>query len=125
MILRFNYGNVNNEYQYQDSKLKIIDECLDENKIRSLFADSYKSCDSKKGRIPLDPVIPYKAHLLYFLRRDIVSFNELPEQINKSDDYYTYPQKLDHELRWILRYNILYLYLKLVEEVYVSKTPKS
>jgi hypothetical protein len=38
---------------------------------------------------------------------------------------YTYPRKLDHKLRWILRYNILYLYLKLVEETYVSKTPKS
>lgn len=35
----------------------------------------------------MDPVIAYKAHLLYFLERDIVSFNELPEQINNSDDY--------------------------------------
>jgi hypothetical protein len=56
MILRFIYGNVNNEYKYQDGKLKIIDEYLDENKIRSIFADSYKSCDSQKGRTPLDPV---------------------------------------------------------------------
>ena len=38
---------------------------------------------------------------------------------------YTYPRKLGHKLRWILRYNILYLYLKLVEEIYVSKTSKS
>jgi len=38
MILRFIYGSVNNEYQYEDKKLKIIDEHLDENKIRSLFA---------------------------------------------------------------------------------------
>ena len=87
MILRFIYGNVNNEYKYQDEKLKIIDEYLDENKIRSIFADSYKSCDSHKGRTPLDPVIPYKAHLLYFLKRDIVSFNELSEQINNNNDY--------------------------------------
>jgi len=35
----------------------------------------------------MDPVIPYKAHLLYFIKRDIISFNELPEQINNSDDY--------------------------------------
>jgi hypothetical protein len=40
-------------------------------------------------------------------------------------EVYTYPRKLDHKLRWILRYNILYHYLKLVEETYVSKTPKS
>jgi hypothetical protein len=35
----------------------------------------------------LDPVIAYKAHLLYFLKRDIISFNELPEQINAKADY--------------------------------------
>jgi hypothetical protein len=35
----------------------------------------------------LDPVIGYKAHLLYFLKRDTVSFNELPEKINKDTDY--------------------------------------
>ena len=87
MILRFRYGNVNNEYRYKDEKLKIIDEYLDEDKIRSIFAQSYKSCDSQKGRIPLDPVVAYKAHLLYFLKRDIVSFNELPKQINNNDDY--------------------------------------
>jgi hypothetical protein len=87
MILRFIYGSVNNEYQYQDEKLKIIDEYLDENKIRSLFALSYKSCYSEKGRIPLDPVIAYKTHLLYFLKRDTVSFNELPEKIEKDSDY--------------------------------------
>jgi hypothetical protein len=28
MILRFIYDNVNNEYQYKDEKLKIIDEYL-------------------------------------------------------------------------------------------------
>ena len=87
MILRFKYGSVNNEYQYEDKKLKIIDEHLDENKIRSLFALGYKSCHSEKGRKPLDPVISYKAHLLYFLKRDTVSFNELPEKINKDTDY--------------------------------------
>lgn len=87
MILRFKYGIANNKHEYNDSQLQYINSYLDENKIRSLFADSYKSCDSMKGRIPLDPVIPYKAHLLYFLKRDIVSFNVLPEQINKNDDY--------------------------------------
>jgi len=87
MILRFRYGNVNNEYSYNDKKLQNIDEYLDEDKIRSIFAQSYKSCDSQKGRIPLDPVIAYKAHLVYFLKRDIISFNELPEQINNNDDY--------------------------------------
>ena len=87
MTLRFNYGNVNNEYQYQDSKLKIIDEYLDESKIRSLFASSYRGCQSEKGRIPLDPIIAYKTHLLYFLKRDIISFNELPQQVSNNDDY--------------------------------------
>ena len=87
MILRFIYGSVNNEYQYEDKKMKIIDEHLDENKIRSLFALGYKSCHSEKGRKPLDPVISYKAHLLYFLKRDTVSFNELPEKIKKDTDY--------------------------------------
>ena len=87
MILRFKYGSVNNEYQYEDKKLKIIDEHLDENKIRFLFALGYKSCHSEKGRIPLDPVIGYKAHLLYFLKRDTVSFNELPGKIKKDTDY--------------------------------------
>ena len=87
MILRFKYGSVNNEYQYEDKKLKIIDEHLDENKIRSLFALGYKSCHSEKGRKPLDPVIGYKAHLLYFLKRDTVSFNELPKKIKKDIDY--------------------------------------
>jgi len=87
MILRFKYGIVNNEYKYEDKKLQNIDEYLDENKIRSLFAENYKSCDSEKGRTPIDPIIPYKAHLLYFLKRDIISFNELPEQVNKNDDY--------------------------------------
>ena len=87
MILRFKYGIVNNEHEYNDTQLQYIDSYLDENKIRSLFAKSYKSSDSRKGRIPLDPVIAYKTHLLYFLKRDIVSFNELPEQVNKNDDY--------------------------------------
>ena len=44
---------------------------------------------------------------------------------SSNDTHYTYPRKLGHKLRWILRYNILYLYLKLVEEIYVSKTSKS
>jgi hypothetical protein len=35
----------------------------------------------------LDPVIAYKAHLLYFLKRDVVSFNELPEQASNNNDY--------------------------------------
>lgn len=87
MILRFKYGIVNKEHKYQDHQLEIIDSLLDENNIRAFFALGYKSCESKKGRIPLDPVIGYKAHLLYFLKRDIVSFNELPEQIANNDDY--------------------------------------
>lgn len=87
MILRFRYGNVNNEYHYKNEKLQTIDEYLDEDKIRFIFTQTYKSCDSQRGRIPLDPVIAYKAHLLYFIKRDIVSFNELPEQINNNDDY--------------------------------------
>ena len=47
----------------------------------------YKGQKSGLGRKPLDPVIAYKAHLLYFLKRDIISFNELPRQIDKDDDY--------------------------------------
>ncbi|MDP6737396.1 MAG: hypothetical protein QF732_13010, partial [Nitrospinaceae bacterium] len=35
----------------------------------------------------IDPVIGYKAHLLYFLKRDIISFNELPRQVRKDADY--------------------------------------
>ena len=87
MILRFRYGNVNDEYEYQDNQLHAIDSCLDEDQIRQCFADTYRSCQTGKGRTPLDPVIAYKAHLLYFLKRDIISFNELPEQINTKDDY--------------------------------------
>jgi hypothetical protein len=87
MILRFKYGNVNNEYKYEDEKLQNIDKCLDEDNIRSIFADSYKSYHSEKGRIPLDPIIGYKAHLLYFTKRDIISFNELPEQVSNNNDY--------------------------------------
>ena len=87
MMLRFRYGNVNNEYEYQDNQLQVIDSYLDEDQIRRRFAVSYKSCQTGKGRTPLDPVIAYKAHLLYFLKRDIISFNELPKQINAKADY--------------------------------------
>ena len=87
MMLRFRYGNVNNEYEYQDKQLQDIDSYLDEDQIRQRFADTYTSCHTGRGRIPLDPVIAYKAHLLYFLKRDIVSFNELPEQVNAKADY--------------------------------------
>ncbi len=87
MMLRFRYGNVNNEYEYQDHQLYAIDSCLDEDQIRQRFADTYRSCRTGRGRTPLDPVIAYKAHLLYFLKRDIISFNELPEQINAKADY--------------------------------------
>ncbi len=87
MILRFQYGNVNKEYEYNDQQLKTIDDCLDENQIRNLFAQTYKSCQTLKGRLPLDPVIGYKAHLLYFIKRDIVSFNELPDQVSQNNDY--------------------------------------
>lgn len=87
MILRFKYGNVNKEHKYRDDQLQTIDSCLDENQIRKRFASSYKSCQTGRGRKPLDPVIGYKAHLLYFLKRDIISFNELPEQIDRNEDY--------------------------------------
>ena len=87
MMLRFRYGNVNDEYEYQGHQLHAIDLCLDEDQIRRRFAETYRSCQTGKGRTPLDPVIPYKAHLLYFLKRDIISFNELPEQINDKADY--------------------------------------
>jgi hypothetical protein len=51
MILRFIYGSVNNEYQYEDKKLKIIDEHLDENKIRSLFASGLSLLQDTKAVI--------------------------------------------------------------------------
>ena len=41
MMLRFRYGNVNNEYEYQDHQLQSIDSCLDEDQIRRRFADTY------------------------------------------------------------------------------------
>jgi hypothetical protein len=87
IMLRFKYGNVNKEYEYRDNRLQAIDECIDENQIRKRFASSYKSCIIGRGRKPLDPVIGYKAHLLYFLKRDIVSFNGLPEQVDCNEDY--------------------------------------
>lgn len=87
MMLRFRYGNVNDEYEYQEHQLQAIDSYLDEDQIRQRFADTYTSCHTGRGRTPLDPVIAYKAHLLYFLKRDIVSFNELPEQVNAIADY--------------------------------------
>ena len=87
MMLRFRYGNVNDEYEYQDSQLQAIDSLLNEQQIRKHLANSYRSCHTGRGRTPLDPVIAYKAHLLYFLKRDIVSFNELPKQIDAKADY--------------------------------------
>ncbi|MBD3183487.1 transposase [Candidatus Poribacteria bacterium] len=86
-ILRFNYGNVNDEYEYKDKQLGFIDSCLDEDQIRQHFAATYIGCQTNQGRKPLDPVIPYKAHLLYFLKREIVSFNELPKQVEDKPDY--------------------------------------
>ena len=41
MILRFRYGNVNDEYEYQDNQLQVIDSYLDEDQIRQRFADTY------------------------------------------------------------------------------------
>ena len=87
MELRFHYGKVESDYQYQDSQLATIETLLDEEQIRTRLAKSYKSCDSGFGRPPIDPVIGYKAHLLYFLKRDIISFNELPRQVRKDADY--------------------------------------
>ena len=69
MELRFHYGKVESDYQYQDSQLATIETLLDEEQIRTRLAKSYKSCDSGFGRPPIDPVIGYKAHLLYFLKR--------------------------------------------------------
>ena len=87
MELRFRYGKVESDYQYQDSQLAKIEILLDDAQIRQRLADSYKSCHSGFGRPPIDPVIGYKAHLLYFLKRDIISFNELPRQVKKDADY--------------------------------------
>ena len=87
MELRFRYGKVEADYQYQDVQLQNIEILLSDEQIRQRFVPSYKSCQSGFGRPPIDPVIGYKAHLLYFLKRDIISFNELPRQINKDADY--------------------------------------
>ncbi len=72
MMLRFIYGNVNKKYEYQDNQLQSIDSCLDEDQIRQRFADTYRSCQTGKGRTPLDPVIAYidlhsmtKKHICY------------------------------------------------------------
>lgn len=87
MELRFRYGKVESDYQYQDVQLANIEILLDDEQIRQRLSPSYKSCQSGFGRPPIDPVIGYKAHLLYFLKRDIISFNELPRQVNKDADY--------------------------------------
>ena len=86
-ILRFNYGKVNNEYEYKDQQLQFIDSCLNEDQIRQKLAVTYIGCQTNRGRKPLDPVIGYKAHLLYFLKRDIISFNQLPQQVEDKADY--------------------------------------
>ena len=83
MELRFRYGKIDSNFEYSDSQLAKIDVHLDEDQIRQQLADGYKGCLSGLGRKPLDSVIGYKAHLLYFLKRDIISFNELPKQIAK------------------------------------------
>lgn len=87
MKWRFCYGKVDPDYQYEDKKLASIDALLDEASIRDRLKTGYKSLSSGFGRPPLDPVIGYKAHLLYFLNRDIISFNELPRQIRLNADY--------------------------------------
>ena len=87
MELRFRYGKVDPNFEYEDSQLAQIDMLLDEEQIRQRLAKGYKSCRNALGRKPLDPVIGYKAHLLYFLKRDIISFNELPKQVKKDEDY--------------------------------------
>ena len=87
MELRFRYGKIDSNFEYSDSQLAKIDVHLDEDQIRQQLADGYKGCLSGLGRKPLDSVIGYKAHLLYFLKRDIISFNELPKQIAKDADY--------------------------------------
>jgi len=87
MKLRFRFGKVESNSHYQDAQLATIDAQLDEQKIRNRLALSYKGLKTGLGRKPIDPVIGYKAHLLYFLKRDIISFNELPRQIQKDSDY--------------------------------------
>lgn len=87
MELRFHYGKIESDYQYQETQLVTIDTLLDEEQIRSKLAEGYKSCQSGFGRPPIDPVIGYKVHLLYFLKRDLISFNEVPRQVQKEADY--------------------------------------
>ena len=87
MDLRFRYGKVDRKFEYEDSQLQKIDAFLDEELIRHQLAKGYKSLKRGFGRVPIDPVIGYKAHLLYFLKRDIISFNELPRQVQKNADY--------------------------------------
>ena len=111
MMLRFRYGNVNDEYEYQDNQLHAIDSYLAEDQIRRRFADTYRSCQTGRGRTPLDPVIAYKAHLLYFLKRDIISFNQLPEQISDKADYRVARNKknLYNGLIWTGRTRCIYM----------------
>jgi len=87
MELRFRYGKVDSNFQYCDAQLSKIDSLLDEAQIRQRLALGYKSCQSGFGRVPIDPVIGYKAHLLYFLKRDLISFNQLPKQVQKDNEY--------------------------------------
>ena len=87
MKLRFRFGKVESNHSYEDKQLARIDAQLDEPQIRQRLTESYKGQKSGLGRKPLDPVIAYKAHLLYFLKRDIISFNKLPRQVDKDDDY--------------------------------------
>jgi hypothetical protein len=93
MELRFRYGKVDPDYQYQDLQLAKIEVLFDEEQIRQRLTQSYKSCQSGFGRPPIDPIIGYKTHLLYFLKRDIISFNELPRQVNKDADYQQFCRK--------------------------------
>lgn len=43
MMLRFRYGNVNDEYEYQDNQLQAMDSYLDEDQIRQRFAYTYRN----------------------------------------------------------------------------------
>ncbi len=87
MELRFHYGQTADHHCYEDKQLETIDAMLDDTQIRQRFAPTYKSCQTGMGRIPLDPAIAYRSHVLYFLKRDIISFNELPSQVHKDADY--------------------------------------
>jgi len=87
MSITFRKSECNQNYQYRDKRLAKIDKMIDDEMIRELFSSQYPSIQKNKGRPPIDPVVAYRAHLLYFLKRNIVSFNELPTEVQQKEDY--------------------------------------